>query len=224
MSLLNKLKETAVKSDSTSKKEKSPSYVLNLSFFKKHGFDNPEEMVKNANKDLEEISNLDAQIKILQAKMDTIKSRYTAIAKEAFIDKYEEDKVQPDNFKIMSDDGKSTAQFIVKDVYTSKEFDAIKDVSPELISEETVVKANLELITKYDKVLTKFFEKSKEIEDNDRDLFFTSEIVTSIKKGSIANLGIISEKKSKSKNKFYVKQLFELISPTHYISNFKTQK
>jgi hypothetical protein len=220
MSLLNKLKDKAGSTTTTTaSKDKRTTYVLDSKFFSDHGFDNPEELQNKSNEDMQKLAELDASVKTLTGQMDLLKSRLNGYAKSAFLDAYNDNGRQPENFKIHSADGKSTALFISQDKYTGKDFDTIREICPDIVEDGMEVTVNLELMEKYDKALTKFFQTSKEIADEDRDNFFAVKPQVRVKKGTIENLAVYAKKA-----KLTIEALFDLVKPVHYVSKFTSKK
>lgn len=220
MSLLKNLQAKASATPATTAtKDKRAIYTLDATFFKDHGFDNADELEAKSNEDLQKLAELDAQIKTLTGQMDLVKTRINGYAKSAFIDAYDDMGRQPENFKIHSADGKSTAMFIAQDKYTGKDFDTIREICPDMVHDGLEIKVNLEMMEKYDKVLTKFFSTSKDIADADRDKFFEATPKVKIVAGTIENLS-----KYAKQAKITVEAIFDLVKPVHYCSKFTTTK
>lgn len=198
-------------------KDKRATYVLDVEFFNQHGFDNPTELEAKSNEDMAKLAELDATIKTLTGQMDIIKTRLNGYAKSAFIDAYQDNGRQPENFKIHSADGKSTAMFIAVDKYTGKDFDTIREICPDMIQDGMEVKVNLDMFEKYDKVLTEFFQTSKNIADADRDSFFEATPKIKIVSGTIENLAKFAQSA-----KVTIEAIFDLVKPVHYCSKFTT--
>lgn len=216
MSLLKSLQSKASNvATPTATKEKKAIFILDSAFFTQLGFDNGDELERKSNEDMAKLASLDADIKTLTGQMDIIKSRINGYAKSAFIDSYEDSGKQPENFKITSADGESTAMFIAQDKYTGKDFDAIKQICPDMVHDGMEVVVNLDMFEKYDKVLTKFFKTSKDIADADRDNFFEATPKVKIVSGTIENLA-----KYAKDAKVTIEALFDLVRPVHYCSKF----
>ncbi len=218
MSLLNKLKSQASATPvSTATTDKRPSHILDADFFKAHGFDDAKALEAKSNEDLAKLAYLDAQIKTLTGQMDTLKSRVNGYAKQAFLDTYQDLGRQPENFKILSADGKSSAMFVAQDKYTGKDFQAIAAVCPELVVNGLKVEVNIDMLEKYDTAISKFIATCPEIADEDREKIFTATPQVRILKGAIENLS-----KYATSAKVSVSEIFEMIRPVSFCQRFTT--
>jgi hypothetical protein len=139
---------------------------------------------------LERINKINSDLANLEAEKAIIYSEIRNEALNNMIKLYNKSKKFPGTLKIKA--GKMNFQFITADNYKKIDEDSFKDLSKkynkDLVSEETKYFFNNEILMKYMNVINKALLENKNISEDDKEKILESEIIYSIKKGTINEL------------------------------------
>lgn len=146
--------------------------------------------------DIQRLNELKAIEKNAKAEAEVLKGRIKELAREKFIEKYEQDGRRPDNFKVF--DGDADILFIVQDNYikVSEEKEALlKENHPELLAEKVYYKISEAMMNKkgtdgrsIGEILGDLIGRSRDITNEDKANLFTAVKEIAIVDGAIDKL------------------------------------
>lgn len=173
--------------------------------------------IKGFEKTLKDLISIDKKIAKLQAQWSVLDSEIRETAKEKMISLYEKKKFFPGTLLIQS--GEMEYQFITSDAYRMIDKDRAEELiekyGKNLINKTTIFSFNSQILMKYQGIISKLIEKSKDISDDDKENLIESTIKFAIAKGTIKNL------KNKEFSENDLEEMIEEIKPIFSIKAMK---
>jgi hypothetical protein len=193
MSLFAKAENKAVSTTAKAKKSEKPQVHITAEFFMVQGMKRAEaeQHAQEFEANMKKWAEYKAEMANMAAQTAIIESDVKRIGRQAFNDKYTENKRRPDNFEIITKGKEASAQFITQDNYpklTKEQAEAIEETYGNgIIEVTTAFKFNDAYLAEWGEQISAAIEKAKvptEVKEN----LIVAEKTFKIAKGTIDRL------------------------------------
>lgn len=143
---------------------------------------------------IEQMEQLQKQMKSAKAKYDMLADEVKDISKDEFVKLFENDGKYPGSFMVEAKDGEDIAQVMYvptdryKKVNKTRAEQLKEKYGDDIVTEDTTFAFNSKLLAKYGEVISKLITESEDIEAADKAKLITATTKYSVAKGTIEKL------------------------------------
>lgn len=143
---------------------------------------------------IEQMEQLQKQMKSAKAKYDMLADEVKDISKDEFVKLFENDGKYPGSFMVEAKDGEDIAQVMYvptdryKKVNKTRAEQLKEKYGDDIVTEDTTFAFNSKLLAKYGEVISKLITESEDIEATDKAKLITATTKYSVAKGTIEKL------------------------------------